>query len=100
MKIVGHVVFSRALDGSFPNPDGAAVALEGAGYVEGRRLLHGRRLHRQAQLRSLLARASWLSAEEIEGRARADRCASARAPASPTKFMRGSSRSDGANVLT
>jgi len=42
MKIVGHVVFSRALDGSFPDPDGAAVALEGAGYVVARYPEHSR----------------------------------------------------------
>ena len=36
MKIVGHVVFSRDLDGSFPDPDGAAGALEKVGYVAAR----------------------------------------------------------------
>jgi site-specific DNA-methyltransferase (adenine-specific) len=36
MKIVARVVFSCDLDGSFPDPDGAAGALEKAGYVVAR----------------------------------------------------------------
>ena len=36
MKIVGHVVFSCDLDGAFPDPGGAAGALEKVGYVVAR----------------------------------------------------------------